>query len=51
MAIRLHGSACTTPRIRAELQLATGSPSVIAQALRHQPQGRVQVACTHPCDR
>jgi hypothetical protein len=28
MAIRLHGSTRTTPRIRAELQLATGSPKL-----------------------
>ncbi len=31
MAIRLHGSARTTPRIRAELQLATGSHRFLAK--------------------
>ncbi|WP_304351145.1 hypothetical protein [Comamonas testosteroni] len=31
MAIRLHGSARTTPRIRAELQLATGSHRSLAK--------------------
>lgn len=31
MAIRLHGSARTTPRIRAELQVATGSNRALAK--------------------
>lgn len=31
MAIRLHGSARTMPRIRAEIQLATGSHRSLAK--------------------
>ncbi len=38
MAIRLHGSARTTPRIRAELQLATGSHRSLAQLYGINPK-------------
>ena len=38
MAIRLHGSARTSPRIRAELQLATGSHRSLAQLYGINPK-------------
>ncbi|MEK7419537.1 MAG: integrase, partial [Pseudomonadota bacterium] len=38
MAIRLHGSARTTPRTRAELQLATGSHRSLAQLYGINPK-------------
>ncbi|MFC4928971.1 hypothetical protein [Delftia deserti] len=38
MAIRLHGSARTTPRIRAEFQLATGSHRSLAQLYGINPK-------------
>ena len=38
MAIRLHGSARTTPRIRAELQLATGSHRSLAKLYGLNPK-------------
>jgi hypothetical protein len=38
MAIRLHGSARTTPRIRAELQLATGSHRSLAKLYGINPK-------------
>jgi hypothetical protein len=47
MAIRLHGSARTTLRIRAELQLATDSHRSLAQLYGINPQDRGQVACAH----
>lgn len=38
MAIRMHGSARTTPRIRAELQLATGSHRSLAKLYGINPK-------------
>jgi len=38
MAIRLHGSARTTPRIRSELQLATGSHRSLAKLYGINPK-------------
>nr|WP_232245761.1 hypothetical protein [Delftia acidovorans] len=42
MAIRLHGSVRTTPRIRAELQLATGSHRSLAQLYGINPKAVAQ---------
>lgn len=36
--LRLHGSSRTTPRIRAELQLATGSPRSLAKRYGIKPK-------------
>ena len=38
MAIRLHGSVRTTPLIRAELQLATGSHRSLAKLYGLNPK-------------